>query len=197
MVSKTDVVGNCSFLLQVSKNAAPLEVEVKPEFSSFPVDQYFIFGASMTYGLPNYFSSEGYDVALKVSMGSIKWLSFNADTDTFKVIDGSTTADDIGGYAIKLDLEDEKGTQATYSFLIYVEDDPSRYIVAEDKSKYAPIPSVSISNKGKLTIDWDKRIKVPRNLTETRNRTVQYFDPLTEELSFKESLEINILPGLD
>ena len=151
----------------------------------------------MTYGLPDYFSSEGYDVALKVSMGSIKWLSFNADTDTFKVIDGSTTADDIGGYARKLDLEDEKGTQATYSFLIYVEDDPSRYIVAEDKSKYAPIPSVSISKKGKLTIDWDKRIKVPRNLTETRNRTVQYFDPLTEELSFKESLEINILPGLD
>jgi len=48
-----------------------------------------------------------------------------------------------------------------------------------------------------MTIAWDKRIKVPRNLTETRNSTVPYFDPEIQNIIMKPSLEISIVPGVN
>jgi hypothetical protein len=41
----------------------------------------------------------------------------------------------------------------------------------------SPVPSIkSISDLGLLTIKWDRRIKVPRNLTLIRNQNTTYYN---------------------
>ena len=170
---------------------------VPPEFAASLEDFTIFFGDPLTYKLPPASSPEGYEVTISTSIKEFKWLKFTASSGTYKIEEGATTFEDIGGYAIQIVLTDSKGTKSYFNFYIFIEDDPSRYNTGEDKSALAPWPDISISRRGLLTIEWDKRIKVPRNLQETRNSTVQYFDPITQKPFQKESLEITIRPGKD
>lgn len=68
----------------------------------------------------------------------------------------------------------------------------------EQIDNLAPIPSIfAITQRGELEIRWDRSIKIPRNLTKTKETNATYQDPVTFKIREVPSLFIEILPGQD
>lgn len=196
LLTKYAIKGRNTFYLTVSKQPPPITLAILPVLVEELQDQYIIYGGLLNYKIPAAYSEAGYSVSIEASFDKLKmkWLEYAQGS--FKISEGTTTKDDIAGYSIKVILTDEIGTKNYLGFMLYIEDEPPAPI-PEDLTAKAPWPTVSVNQKGLMTIAWDKRIKVPRNLTETRNSTVPYYDPEIENIIMKPSLEISIVPGVN
>lgn len=120
-----------------------------------------------SYKLPNSDDIGGFAIETEV-VQMPTWMNYDENTQTFSVDPGATTENEIGSYVIKVKLSNSGGGEAIYTFTVSVEAPIIDLFVEEDEEEvdYSPIPTVDkVTERGLITLKWDRPIKIPRNLT--------------------------------